>query len=214
MKQLNKYIDHTNLKNTSKQEDIENLCKEAREMNFASVCVNPCYVDLTKKLLKGSDVLTCTVIGFPLGANTTLVKAYETEDAYNRGCDEFDMVINIGKLKDGFYDYVRKDIEAVVKAAKGRTVKVIIETGLLSDEEKVIACQLSYEAGAHYVKTCTGMSVGKAKCSDVILMKNSINENMKVKASAGIRSHDEAIKLIEAGANRLGTSSGVSIIKG
>ncbi|MBQ5802028.1 MAG: deoxyribose-phosphate aldolase, partial [Clostridia bacterium] len=158
MKTLNKYIDHTNLKPDSKQEVIRKLCSDAREWDFASVCVNPCNIPLAKQLLEGTTVKVCTVIGFPLGQNTTKVKVAETEDAYAMGCDEFDMVINVGRLKDGEEDYVRNEIAAVVAAAKGKTVKVIIETGLLTDQEKATATRLSCEAGAHFVKTCTGVS--------------------------------------------------------
>ena len=170
MKPLNKYIDHTNLKPDSKKEKIVQLCADAREWNFASVCVNPCNISLAKELLAGSDVMVCTVIGFPLGQNTTAVKVAETEDAYALGCDEFDMVINVGRLKDGCYDYVRNEIAAVVAAAKGKTVKVIFETGLLTDEEKAIATRLSCEAGAHFVKTCSGASAGVATVADIKLM--------------------------------------------
>lgn len=212
MKQLNKYIDHTALKPDASKEKITQLCAEAREWNFASVCVNPCNISLAKDLLADSDVMVCTVIGFPLGQNTTAVKVAETEDAYALGCDEFDMVINVGKLKDGCYDYVRDEIAAVVAAAKGKTVKVIIETGLLTDGEKAIATRLSCEAGAHFVKTCTGFSAGVATVEDIRLMKQNVSGDVKLKASAGVRSYKDAIALIEAGANRLGTSAGISII--
>ena len=214
MKQLNKYIDHTNLKPDSKKEKIVQLCADAREWNFASVCVNPCNISLAKELLAGSDVMVCTVIGFPLGQNTTAVKVAETEDAYALGCDEFDMVINVGRLKDGCYDYVRNEIAAVVDAAKGKTVKVIIETGLLTDEEKAIATRLSCEAGAHFVKTCSGVSAGVATVADIKLMKENISGNVLLKASSGIRTYEDAIALIEAGAERLGTSAGIAIING
>jgi deoxyribose-phosphate aldolase len=214
MKPLNKYIDHTNLKPDSKKEKIVQLCADAREWNFASVCVNPCNISLAKELLAGSDVMVCTVIGFPLGQNTTAVKVAETEDAYALGCDEFDMVINVGRLKDGCYDYVRNEIAAVVAAAKGKTVKVIIETGLLTDEEKAIATRLSCEAGAHFVKTCTGVSAGVATVADIKLMKENLSGNVELKASAGIRSYEDAVALVEAGADRLGTSAGISIING
>ena len=173
MKPLNKYIDHTNLKPAATRADIEKLCAEARQWDFASVCVNPCDIPLAKELLAGTDVMTCTVIGFPLGRNTTAVKVAETEGAYALGCDEFDMVINVGKLKDGDVDYVRNEIAAVVAAAKGKTVKVIIETGLLTDEEKALATRLSCEAGAHFVKTCSGVSAGVATVEDIKLMANS-----------------------------------------
>ncbi len=214
MKTLNKYIDHTNLKPASTKAVITKLCEDAAKWDFASVCVNPCDIPLAKELLKGTDVKVCTVIGFPLGRNLTETKVAETEAAYRLGCDEFDMVINVGKLKDGETDYVRDEIAAVVKAAQGRLVKVIIETGLLTDEEKVVATRLSCEAGAHYVKTCTGVSEGVATVEDVALMKANCTEGVKVKASAGIRSCEDAKKLMEAGAERLGTSAGISIIEG
>ena len=210
---MNKYIDHTNLKPFAQAQDIEKLCKEAVKYNFASVCINPYNIPLAKKLLKGSDVKVCTVIGFPLGANTTAVKVAETENAYELGCDEFDMVINVGALKDNMDDYVKNEISAVVKAAKGKTVKVIIETGLLTDEEKVRAVKLSCEAGAHFVKTCTGFSAGVATCEDVSLMKRKVTGNVKVKASAGIKTKESALALIEAGADRLGTSAGAAIME-
>ena len=212
MKPLNKYIDHTNLKPFATQADIEKLCTDAREWDFASVCVNPCDIPLAKELLRGSGVMTCTVIGFPLGRNTTAVKVAETEDAYALGCDEFDMVINVGKLKDGCADYVRDEIAAVVKAAKGRTVKVIIETGLLTDEEKALATRLSCEAGAHFVKTCTGVSAGVATVEDIRLMKANLSGDVQLKASAGIKTYEAAKALVDAGADRLGTSSGIAII--
>ena len=212
MKQFNKYIDHTVLKPDASREKVIQLCNEAREWNFASVCINPCNIALAKELLSGSDVMVCTVIGFPLGQNTTAIKVAETEDAYALGCDEFDMVINVGKLKDGCVDYVRDEIAAVVKAAKGKTVKVIIETGLLTDEEKALATRLSCEAGAHFVKTCTGFSAGIATVEDIRLMKQNVSGNVQLKASAGVRSYKDALALIEAGADRLGTSAGIAII--
>ena len=214
MKALNKYIDHTNLKPFATKADIEKLCADAREWDFASVCVNPCDIALAKELLAGSDVMTCTVIGFPLGRNTTAIKVAETEEAYALGCDEFDMVINVGKLKDGCVDYVRDEIAAVVKAAKGKTVKVIIETGLLTDEEKALATRLSCEAGAHFVKTCTGVSAGVATVADIQLMKANLSGDVQLKASSGIRTYEEAKALINAGADRLGTSAGIAIITG
>ena len=212
MKDLNKYIDHTNLKPAATRADIEKLCAEAREWDFASVCVNPCNIALCKELLAGTDVMTCTVIGFPLGQNTTAVKVAETEDAYEKGCDEFDMVINVGKLKDGDTDYVKSEISAIVAAAKGRTVKVIIETGLLTDEEKATATRLTCEAGAHFVKTCTGVSAGVATVADVALMKANLSGNTIIKASAGIRTYEDTAALIEAGASRIGTSAGIAIV--
>ena len=212
MKQFNKYIDHTILKPDASEEKVIQLCKEAREWNFASVCINPCNIALAKKLLEGTDVMVCTVIGFPLGQNTTAIKVAETEDAYALGCDEFDMVINVGKLKDGCADYVRDEIAAVVKAAKGKTVKVIIETGLLTDEEKALATRLSCEAGAHFVKTCTGFSAGVATVEDIRIMKQNVSGDVQLKASAGVRNYKDALALIEAGADRLGTSAGIAII--
>lgn len=212
MKPFNKYIDHTVLKPDASEEKVIQLCKEAREWNFASVCINPCNITLAKKLLEGTDVMVCTVIGFPLGQNTTAIKVAETEDAYALGCDEFDMVINVGKLKDGCADYVRNEIAAVVKAAKGKTVKVIIETGLLTDEEKALATRLSCEAGAHFVKTCTGFSAGVATVEDIRIMKQNVSGNVQLKASAGVRNYKDALALIEAGADRLGTSAGIAII--
>lgn len=213
MPALHTYIDHTNLKPAATRADILALCAEARTHGFASVCVNPCYVALAKEALAGCTVKVCTVIGFPLGQNTTDTKVSETVDAYKNGCDEFDMVINIGRLKDGDYTYVRDEIAAIVAAAEGRTVKVIIETGLLHDDEKVTATRLACEAGAHFVKTCTGVSAGVATVEDVRLMKATVTPGVQIKASAGIRTYEQAIALIHAGANRLGTSAGVILLK-
>lgn len=214
MSNLNKYIDHTNLKPDTVRATIEKLCADAREWDFASVCVSPCNIPLAKELLAGSDVKVCTVIGFPLGQNTTATKVAETVDAYSMGCDEFDMVINVGRLKDGCVDYVRDEIAAVVRAARGKTVKVIIETGLLTDEEKAIATRLSCEAGADFVKTCSGVSAGVATVEDITLMKKNLTGDVKLKASSGIRSYADAKALIDAGAERLGTSAGIAIITG
>ena len=213
-KPLNKYIDHTNLKPSATRADIEKLCAEAREYDFASVCVHPCNLPLCRELLKGSDVKLCTVIGFPLGQNTTAVKVAEAEDAYALGCDEFDMVINVGRLKDGDTDYVRSEIAAVVAAVRGRTVKVIIETGLLTDGEKALATRLSCEAGAHFVKTCTGFSAGVATVEDIRIMKENRAPGVSLKASAGVRTYGDAVALIEAGADRIGASAGVAILAG
>ena len=213
-KPLNKYIDHTNLKPAATRADIERLCAEAREWDFASVCVHPCNLALCKALLDGTAVRLCTVIGFPLGQNTTAVKVAETEDAYALGCDEFDMVINVGRLKDGDEDFVHSEIAAVVAAAQGKTVKVIIETGLLTDSEKATATRLSCEAGAHFVKTCTGFSAGVATVEDIRIMKENIVAGVSLKASAGIRTYADAAALIEAGADRIGTSAGVAIVAG
>lgn len=212
MKPLNKYIDHTNLKPFATRSDIERLCAEAKQYDFASVCVNPCNVALCRDLLAGSDVKVCTVIGFPLGQNTTAIKVAETRDAYANGCDEFDMVINVGRLKDGDADYVREEIAAVVSAAEGKTVKVIIETGLLTDEEKALATKLACAAGAHFVKTCTGFSAGVATVEDIRLMKANLSGAARLKASAGIKTYAATMALIEAGADRIGTSAGAAIM--
>ena len=211
---INKMIDHTILKPTATEKDIEKLCAEAAENGFASVCINPCNIPMAKKILEGSDVKVCTVIGFPLGANSLTIKAAETAEAYDMGCDEFDMVINIGALKDGKYDYVRDEIAAVVAAAKGKCVKVIIETGLLTDEEKVMATKLSCEAGACFVKTSTGISSTGATVHDVALMKANVTDGVRVKASGGIKTAEFAMELVSAGADRLGTSSGIVITEG
>lgn len=210
---LNKYIDHTLLKADATKEQIEKLCKEAKEYDFASVCINTCYVSLAKKLLEGSDVKVCCVVGFPLGAMDSLSKAFEAQTAVKNGAQEVDMVINIGALKDKDYDYVTKDIEAVVKASKPAIVKVIIETCLLTDEEKIEACKCAMKAKAAFVKTSTGFSTHGATVEDVALMKKTVGDTCKVKAAGGIRIYADALKMIEAGASRLGCSAGVQIIK-
>lgn len=207
-------IDHTLLKPDATKDMIKTLCEEAAEYKFAAVCVNPYYVKLCKEILNDTDVKVVTVIGFPLGANTKEVKAYETQDAINNGADEIDMVINIGALKFKDYKTVKEDIEAVVDVAKGKAiVKVIIETCLLTDDEKVKACELSMEAGADFVKTSTGFSTGGANIEDVKLMKSIVGDKLGVKASGGVREIDTAKKMVEAGATRLGTSSGIKIAK-
>ena len=211
---LNKYIDHTILKPETTQEQVEKILSEAKEYDFASVCVNPTWVSLAADSLKDSDVKVCTVIGFPLGANTSAVKAFETEDAIANGADEIDMVINVGALKAGNDALVLDDIKAVVDASGDKLVKVIIEACLLTDEEKVRACQLSKEAGADYVKTSTGFSTGGATVADVALMRKTVGPDMGVKASGGARSYEDAIAFIEAGASRIGASSGVAIMNG
>lgn len=210
---INKMIDHTLLKPEATKEMIENLCKEAKEYDFKSVCVNPYWVSTAYEELRDSDVLVCTVVGFPLGATTKETNFFETDFAVQEGADEIDMVINVGALKSKQYDVVLEDIKSVVQAANGRTVKVIIETCLLSDEEKVKACELSMEAGANFVKTSTGFSTAGAKVEDVELMKSIVGDNLEVKASGGIRDLDTALKMIEAGATRLGVSAGVQIVK-
>ena len=214
-KELARMIDHTILKPEATEKEIEKLCKEALEYNFASVCVNPSMVEKAYSLLKGSDVKVCTVIGFPLGATTTEVKAFETEDVIKKGATEVDMVINVGKLKEGNLEYVKKDIEAVVNAAKGKALsKVIIETCLLTDEEKVTACKLSKEAGADYVKTSTGFSTGGATASDIKLMRETVGKELGVKASGGVRSLEDAMAMIENGATRIGASASIAICEG
>lgn len=207
-----KTIDHTILKPTATAEQIRELCAEARANRFASVCVNPCWVPLVAKELNNSDVLVCTVIGFPLGANPTDVKVEETKWAVKNGAQEVDMVINMGALKGRDYKTVEDDIRAVVKAAGKATVKVIIETCFLSNDEKRIACEAAMKAGAHFVKTSTGFGSGGATVEDVNLMRKTVGDAMKVKASGGIRSYHDAIAMLEAGADRIGTSSGVAIV--
>ncbi|KAB0443485.1 deoxyribose-phosphate aldolase [Lysinibacillus fusiformis] len=208
-------IDHTLLKAEATKEQIEKLCAEAKQFNFASVCVNPTWVKQSSELLQGSDVLVCTVIGFPLGANTSAVKAFEVKDAIANGANEVDMVINIGALKDKNYDLVQADIAAVVEAAKGSAlVKVIIESCLLTDEEKVKACELAVAAGADYVKTSTGFSTGGATAADIAIMRKTVGPDLGVKASGGVRSLEDMKSMVEAGATRIGASSGVAIMNG
>ena len=210
--QLAKYIDHTILKADATAEKVEQICKEALENNFASVCINSCNVPMAAKLLKNSSVKVCTVIGFPLGAVSTAVKAFETEDAIKNGADEVDMVINVGRLKDKNYEYVKQDIKAVVNATSGKALtKVIIETCLLTDEEKVTACKLAKEAGADFVKTSTGFSTGGATAKDIKLMRETVGNDMGVKASGGIHSYEDAMAMIENGASRIGASASIAI---
>ncbi len=211
---LNKYIDHTLLKPDASQEQIETLIEEAKKYDFASVCVNPTWVNFAAQALKTTDVKVCTVIGFPLGANTPELKAFETSDAIQNGANEVDMVINIGALKSRNFDLVERDIRAVVEAAKGTLVKVIIETCLLTDDEKVKACQIAQKAGADFVKTSTGFSTGGATVADVALMRKTVGPDMGVKASGGARSYEDALAFIKAGATRIGASSGVAIMEG
>lgn len=208
-------IDHTLLKAEATKEQIEKLCAEAKEFGFASVCVNPTWVKYCSELLQDSNVLVCTVIGFPLGANTTAVKVFEAKDAIANGAQEVDMVINIGALKDQNFELVQADIAAVVEAAKGSAiVKVIIETCLLTEEEKVKACELSVAVGADFVKTSTGFSTGGATAEDIALMRKTVGPELGVKASGGVRSLEDMQKMVEAGATRIGASSGVAIMKG
>ena len=209
-------IDHTLLKPEATPSDIKKLCGEAREYHFASVCINPVYVSLSSKLLRGSGVKVCTVIGFPLGANTTEVKQFEAEQAIDNGAEEVDMVINIGHLKEGNYDYVENDVQQVVQTAhrKNALVKVIIEAALLTDKEKVIACLICKKAGADFVKTSTGFSKGGATVGDVALMKYVVGSKIGVKAAGGIRSKEDAEAMIASGADRIGASASVKIISG
>lgn len=211
---INKYIDHTLLKQDSTQEQIDKLLAEAKTYDFASVCVNPTWVSHCAKALSGSDVKVCTVVGFPLGAMTSAAKAFETADAIKNGADEIDMVLNIGALKSGQLELVENDVRAVVEAADGKLVKVIIEACLLTDAEKVTACELSVKAGADFVKTSTGFSTGGATVSDVALMRQTVGPNVGVKAAGGARSLADAKAFIEAGATRIGTSAGIAIIQG
>lgn len=208
------YIDHTLLKADATKEQIEKICEEALHYQFASVCVNPTWVKLCAEKLGNSEVKVCTVIGFPLGATTSSVKAFETKDAIANGATEIDMVINIGALKNKDYEAVINDIKEVVKAANGTLVKVIIETCLLTDEEKVKACELSVQAGADFVKTSTGFSTGGATAEDIALMRKTVGPTIGVKASGGVRNLEDMKKMIEAGATRIGASSGVAIMNG
>ena len=207
-----KMIDHTMLKADATTETIKKYCSEAKEYGFASVCVNTCHVPLVAEELKGSDVKVCCVVGFPLGAMSTAAKAFEAKTAVQEGADEVDMVINVGGMKDGNYEMVKSDIKAVVDASEGRTVKVIIETCLLTKDEIVKACELSVEAGASFVKTSTGFSTGGALASDVALMKKTVGDRAKVKASGGIRTYEQAMELINAGADRIGAGNGVILL--
>lgn len=211
MTKLNSYIDHTNLKPEAQLDDIKKLVDEAVANDFYSVCVNGTYVKDIKEYNK--DVKIAVVVGFPLGAMTTRAKAYEAKCAIEDGASEIDMVIAIGRLKDKNYDYVLEDIKAVKEAIGDKTLKVIIETCLLTDEEKIKACELSEKAGADFVKTSTGFSTGGASVADVSLMKKTVGDKLKVKASGGIHTRDEAISLVEAGADRIGASKSIEICK-
>ena len=209
----NKMIDHTVLKADTPLETVKRICDEAMEYGFASVCINPCHVAYCADYLKDSDVNVCTVIGFPLGANTSAVKAFETKDAIANGADEIDMVMNIGALKDKNYDLVRDDVKAVVEAANGTLVKVILETCLLTEDEIKKACELCVEAKADYVKTSTGFSTRGATIEDVRIMKEADHGKAKVKAAGGVRTPEDMVKIVAAGADRIGTSAGCSLVK-
>lgn len=209
---LSKFIDHTLLKADASKEAIINLCQEAIQYDFKSVCVNTCNIRLCKKQLEGTGVLTCCVIGFPLGAMSTESKVFETADAITKGADEVDMVINIGRLKDEDYQYCIDEISRIKKTCGNRTLKVIIETCLLSDEEIVAACDCILKAGADFVKTSTGFSTNGATFEAVELIKKTVGDKCYIKAAGGVRSHEDMIKMIELGANRIGTSSGTKLI--
>ena len=210
---LSKYIDHTLLKPQATEKDILKLIEEAKSYDFASVCVNPSWVKLAHKNLKNTDVKVCTVVGFPLGATSTASKVYETKVAIEDGADEIDMVISVGQLKSGNDEYVKEEIKKIVEASKHKLVKVIIETCLLTEEEKVKACTLAKEAGADYVKTSTGFSTGGAKPEDIKLMRETVGKDMGVKASGGIHYKEEMEAMIENGATRIGASCGVQLVR-
>ena len=210
---LNKYIDHTILKATASNSDVQKLCEEAIEHEFYSVCVNGCYVVDAKHLLQGTDVKIAAVVGFPLGAMTTAAKIFEAKEAVENGASEIDMVINVAKLKDGEFEYVENEIRQIKEVIGDNVLKVIIETCYLTDEEKVKACELSLVAKADFVKTSTGFGTGGATYEDVKLMKSVVGDNAKVKASGGVRDKETAQKYVELGAERLGTSSGIDIVK-
>lgn len=211
---LSKYIDHTLLKPQAAKAELRKLCEEAIEYDFAAVCVNPCNVAFCASILNDTDIKVASVVGFPLGASIPSIKSAETLMAIEDGAKEIDMVINIGALKDKNYKLVEIDIKAVVDSAENNTVKVIIETCLLTDEEKIKACELARSAGAHYVKTSTGFSTGGATVEDVELMFKTVGKELKVKASGGIRTYEDAQAMINAGASRIGASSGLAILEG
>jgi deoxyribose-phosphate aldolase len=212
---LAKYIDHTILKPATTKDEVITVCSEAKEYGFFSVCINPYYVKLVKEQLEGSDVKVCSVIGFPLGTSVSTIKAAEARQAIIDGADEIDMVINVGALKDKDYDYVLADIKAVVEACSGKALlKVIIETCLLTDEEKVKACELSVEAGADFVKTSTGFSTGGATAADIELMRKTVGPDLGVKASGAVRDNETAMIMINSGATRIGASASIAIVTG
>lgn len=210
---LSKYIDHTLLKADATSEKIKNLCAEAEEYDFKTVCVNPSYISLCKELLSNTSVGVCTVIGFPLGQMTTEAKVFEAKDAIAKGADEVDMVLNIAKLKDHDLDYVTNEIQAIKEACGSTTLKVIIETCLLTKQEKIDACHCIMNAGADFVKTSTGFSTSGATFEDVALLKQTVGDKCQVKAAGGVRSHADFLKMIELGADRIGTSSGVKLLQ-
>ncbi|MFC7440632.1 deoxyribose-phosphate aldolase [Laceyella putida] len=213
-KEIAAMIDHTLLKPEATKEQIQELCREAKEHDFASVCVNPYWVKEAAAQLAGSQVAVCTVVGFPLGATTSEVKAFETKNAIQNGATEIDMVMNVGALKSGDVETVKRDIQAVVEAANGVLVKVILETGLLTDEEIVTACEQAKAAGAHFVKTSTGFGKGGATVEAIRLMRQTVGPDLGVKASGGVRDQETAMQMIQAGANRIGASASVAIVTG
>lgn len=212
--ELNKYIDHTNLKQDMSEQDLIKLVNEAKEYDFFSICINPCWVKQASELLAGSNTKVCSVIGFPLGANTTNIKVLEAKEAIANGASEIDMVINVSKLKDKDYEYVYNEIKQIKEAIGNNVLKVIIEACLLTNDEKTIACQIIMKAGANFVKTSTGMSTGGATIEDVKLFKEVVGDTTLIKAAGGVRTYEDAISMIEAGANRIGTSGGVKIVNG
>lgn len=214
MADLAKHIEHTLLRSDATEADIRKLCSEAIQRSFFGVCVNSCYVALAKSLLKNHTPKLVSVVGFPLGTMESQAKAAETSRAIDLGADEIDMVLHVGALKEKRYDFVQRDIEIVLKACARRPLKVILETGILSHQEKILACRLSQSAGAQFVKTCTGFAPGQAEVADVELMRATVGKNMGVKASGGIKTAEKAWALIRAGADRLGTSSGVQLVTG
>lgn len=212
--EINKYIDHTNLKAFASEEEIKKLCAEAEKYKFASVCVNPYYVSLANELLGHSNVAVCTVVGFPLGQNTTAVKEFEAIQAVSEGADEIDMVINIAALKDGNYDYVKKEIETVRDSIEGITLKVIIETCYLTEDEIIKMVEICNETFVNFIKTSTGFGTEGAKVFDVELINSKKQDYLEIKASGGIKTYEDACKFIAAGATRLGTSNGITIMEG
>lgn len=209
----NKFIDHTLLKQDSNRSQIDKLISEAIKYDFMSVCVNPYWISYCKEALNKTDVKICTVIGFPLGANTIESKVFEAKDAISKGADEIDMVINVGALKDQNYDYLVKEISEIKKACNDKILKVIIETCLLTDEEKIMACKAIIEAKADFVKTSTGFSISGATFSDVKLLKDTVKDNCLIKAAGGVKTHEDLVMMINLGADRIGTSSGVKLME-
>ncbi|MBP7139832.1 MAG: deoxyribose-phosphate aldolase [Caldisericia bacterium] len=212
-KDLARLIDHTLLKSETKIEDIKKLCEEALKYQFYSVCINPCYVKTAKEFLKNSDIKICTVISFPLGASTIKTKIYEATEAIENGADEIDMVMNIGMFKSNKYEYIYEEISSIKKAIEYRILKVIIETSILSEEEKIKASEIIKKSGANFVKTSTGFSQGGATKEDVLLIRKSVGDNFGIKASGGIKTYQQAVELINAGATRIGSSSSVKIME-